>query len=602
MSRPRRGGRATLAAARSAALAAALGLAAAAIPGCTPGEDERPPGGPAAPAPAAAAAPFTDVTEAAGIRFVHANGASARRYLPETMGSGVAFFDYDGDGRPDLYFANSMPVDTSPAGEPQSGEPPSGERPSGALYRNLGPDATGEVRFEDVTRRAGLAEPFLGMGVAVGDLDNDGDLDLFVSGVGGDRLFVNGGDGAFREAAAERGLVDRGFGSSAAFLDYDNDGWLDLFVGRYVEWSPEADVRCSPDGRLRIYCTPEVYPAVASRLYRNLGGGRFEDATAASGIGGHPGKTLGVVPIDHDDDGWPDLAVANDTAPDFLFLNQRDGTFREIGLATGMAVSESGAPRGGMGIDAGDLDGDGAEELVIGNFSQEMAGLYRASGGVYTDVAAQAGIGLPTLMTLAFGTLVFDHDGDGGLDVAFANGHIEPEIARFHRLQSYAQPIQLFWNRDRGERFEQAAPAEGAAAGWWGPWVARGLAAGDYDGDGDLDLVVTQNGGPARLLRNDAPPATWLRVRLAGRASNRSGYGALVTAVAGERRVSRRLVSGRSYLSASEPVVTFGLGDAARIDRVEVRWPSGAVQTVDSPPAGGVLDLEEPAAAGSGAR
>ena len=555
-----------------------LAILASAAAACDP-PAERAPGDPAAVSPPTAPA-FTDVTDAAGIRFVHDNGASERRYLPETMGSGVAFFDYDGDGRPDLYFVDSMPV----------GAHPGAGAPAGALYRNRG-DGT----FEDVTREAGLAEPLLGMGVAAGDVDNDGWTDLFVSGVGGDRLYRNRGDGTFEEVGAAWGLSDRGFGSSAAFVDFDRDGRLDLFAGRYVEWSPETDVRCSPDGEHRIYCTPEVYPPVASRLYRNLGGRRFEDVTESSGLAAHPGKALGVVPLDHDGDGWPDLAVANDTAADFLFLNRRDGRFEEIGLATGMAVSESGAPRGGMGIDAGDLTGDGREELVIGNFSQEMAGLYRASErGVYADVAAQAGVGLPTLLTLAFGTLAFDHDGDGALDVAFANGHIEPEIARFHRLQSYAQPLQLFHNRDRGERFEVVTRPEAAGPGWSGPWVARGLAAADYDGDGDLDLAVTQNGGAARLLRNDSPPGRWLRVALAGTASNSSGYGALVTAVTGERRIARRLVSGRSYLSASEPVVTLGLGDADRIDRVEVLWPSGVLQVVDDPALGRLLRLEEP--------
>ena len=576
---PTRGHLPPWACASARALVVALGAGAAAA--CGPRQPEPPAG-----ELAAAAVPppaFTDVTEAAGIRFVHDNGASEHRYLPETMGSGVAFFDYDGDGRPDLYFVNSRPVD------PESGTDSGADAPTGALYRNRG-DGT----FEDVTRRAGLDQPLFGMGAAAGDVDNDGWTDLFVSGVGGDRLYCNRGDGTFEEVGAAWGLTDRGFGSSAAFVDFDRDGRLDLFAGRYVEWSPETDVRCSPDGDHRIYCTPEVYPPVASRLYRNLGR-RFEDVTEAAGLTAHPGKALGVVPLDHDGDGWPDLALANDTAADFLFRNRRDGTFEEIGLETGMAVSESGAPRGGMGIDAGDLDGDGREDLVIGNFSQEMAGLYRASErGVYADVAAQAGVGLPTLLTLAFGTLAFDHDGDGALDVAFANGHIEPEIARFYRLQSYAQPLQLFHNRDRGERFEEATRPEAAGPAWWGPWVARGLAAADYDGDGDLDLVVTQNGGAARLLRNDSPPGRWLRVALSGTASNRSGYGAVVTAVAGERRIARRLTSGRSYLSASEPVVTIGLGDVERVERLEVLWPSGLEQVVEEPPLGRLLDLEEP--------
>jgi len=304
---------------------------------CRPSSD----GGHPPPPPPADGLVFVDVTDEAGITFVHQNGASPRRYLPETMGSGVAFFDYDGDERPDLYFANSVPVE--PTGAPLA---------SGALYRNRG-DGT----FEDVTAAAGLDKPFFGMGVAVGDVDNDGDLDLFVSGVGGDRFFRNRGDGTFADATAEAGLAASGFGSSAAFLDYDRDGWLDLFVGRYVTWSRETDVACSPDGEHRSYCTPEVYPGQSNRLYRNLGGGRFADVTRAAGIERPEGKTLGVVPLDHDGDGWPDLAVANDTMRNFLFMNQGMSqgpddaghvAFREEGVELGMAFSVSGATRGAI--------------------------------------------------------------------------------------------------------------------------------------------------------------------------------------------------------------------------------------------------------------
>ena len=538
--------------------------------------------GPPPPPPAGGGLPvFVDVTDEAGITFVHQNGASARRYLPETMGSGVAFFDFDGDERPDLYFVNSVPVE--PSGEPLA---------SGALYRNRG-DGT----FEDVTAAAGLDEPFFGMGAAVGDVDNDGDLDLFVSGVGGDRFFRNGGDGTFADATAEAGLGGSGFGSSAAFLDYDRDGRLDLFVGRYVTWSREADVACSPDGEHRSYCTPEIYPGQSNRLYRNLGGGRFEDVTRAAGLERPEGKTLGVVPLDQDGDGWPDLAVANDTVRNFLFVNRGPGedgrvAFREEGVELGMAFSVSGATRGAMGVDAGDLDGDGREDLVIGNFSQEMSAVYRASThGLFVDEAARLGIGLPTLMPLAFGTLVADLDGDGWLDATFANGHIEPEIERFQSLQTYAQAALVFRNRGGGG-FEPVTAEAGPLAG---SWVGRGLAAADYDGDGDLDLVLTQNGRRARLWRNDGPRRAFIRLRPEGTASNRTGYGAVVTAVAGERRIRRRLVSGRSYLSASEPVVTIGLGDLERLDAVEILWPSGIRQTLPDPELGRLHVVREAA-------
>jgi len=535
---------------------------------------------------------FTDVTEEAGIAFVHDNGASERRYLPETMGSGVAFFDADGDGAPDLYFANARSI----AEPDRPGSP-------GALYLNRS-DAGG-LRFEDVTREAGLDTVFYGLGTAVGDVENDGDLDLFVTGLGGDRLFRNLGGGPgevrFEDASAELGLAgdgveEGGFGSSAAFVDVDRDGFLDLYVGRYVTWSRESDVRCKPDGEHPTYCTPEVYDGASNRLYRNLGGVGFEDVTEAAGLLAPGGKTLGLVPLDADGDGWPDLAVANDTSRNALYLNLgSEGrlAFRDAAVELGLAFGLSGAPRGAMGIDAGDLDGDGRDEIVIGNFAQEMAAVYRPlEQGLYRDDAAQLGIGLPTLMSLAFGTLVADLDSGGELDAIFANGHIEPEVARFQPLQSWAQPLQVFRNLGSGSGFEEVVPPAGSPLAT--PWVGRGLASADADGDGDLDLVLTQNGAPARLLRNDAEPRSFLRIRFLGRKSNRTGYGVRVTAVAGERTIVRTLVSGRSYLSASEPIMTLGLGGLEALDRLEVRWPSGREQVIENPPLGRLLVVEEP--------
>ena len=545
--------------------------------------NQRPEAPPAASAGRSGAEPgtpivLTDATAAAGLRFVHDNGASPRRYLPETMGSGVAFFDADGDGDPDLYFANSRSL-----ADPNAPASPAG------FYRNRG-DGT----FEEAGRQAGFTEAFFGLGTAVGDLDNDGDLDLFVSGLDGDRCYRNRGDGTFQEVSAELGLTGRGFGSSAAFLDADGDGWLDLFVGRYVEWSPQSDVRCSPDGEHPSYCTPEIYPGQSNRLYHNLGGQRFADVTEEAGLLQPEGKTLGVVPLDYDGDGWPDLAVANDTWRNALYVNRGDGTFRDAAIELGMAFSLSGATRGAMGIDAGDLDHRGRSDLVIGNFSHEMSALYRSSEhGLFSDDAAQLGLGLPTLMSLTFGTLAVDLDGDGWLDVVFANGHIEPDVARFQPQQSYAQPLQVFHHRGDGQGFEPVPPPA-TTPSWAGPWVARGLAAGDADGDGDLDLVLTQNGGPARLLRNDSASQSWLRLRLIGHTSNRTGYGAVATAVAGPLRITRTLVSGRSYLSASEPVLTFGLGTLDHLDRVEIRWPSGIEQQLPSPPINRILEVEEP--------
>jgi hypothetical protein len=518
---------------------------------------------------------FVDITRESGVRFQHFNDASSRRFLPETMGSGAAFFDYDGDGRPDLYLVNGAPL----TGDRSHARP-------GALYRNLD-----GAHFLDVTSAAGLIEPLYGMGVAVGDYDNDGNIDLFVSALQGDRLYRNRGNGTFEDVTRRTGLTGGGFSSSAAFFDYDRDGFLDLFVGRYVEWSPKTDVACTPDGNHRMYCTPEVYPGQTNRLYRNIGGRMFRDVTRSSGLYQPGGKSLGVAIFDHNRDGWPDIAVANDTVRNFLFINNRNGTFSESGEAAGLAYSESGATRGGMGIDIGDLDGDGLPDVVIGNFAQEMSALYRSSSkGFFVDDAAQAGIGIPTLMYLAFGTLLLDLDNDGLLDVVIVNGHIEPEIAKIHPRESYAQPPQFFHNEGSG-RFKLMTGREGRVSEM--QLVGRGLAAADIDGDGDLDLVITQNGRETVLLRNNAPPQSWLRLRLVGRVSNRTGYGAIVRVVSGDRSWTRFLTSGRSYLSASEPVLTFGLGDVRRLDRLEITWPSGIIQTVENPPLKQLIAIEE---------
>lgn len=552
------------------------------LAGCGEGEAPSPP----KPAPAKTPAiVLTDVTEGSGLSHVHTNGASPQRYLPETMGSGVAFFDADGDGAPDLFLPDAVSLELR---EPSSG---AGESSPGAFYRNLG-DGTFEKAnlVEKASQRAAFTEPFFALGTAVGDLDNDGDLDLFVTGLDGDRCFRNLGNGTFEDATAELGFTDRGFGASVAFLDYDRDGFLDLLVGRYVTWSRETDVACSPDGEHRSYCTPEVYDGQSNRLYRNLGGESFKDVTEEAGLLSPGGKTLGVAVLDHHRDGWPDVLIANDTSRNALYLNHGDGTFTDAAVELGVAFSLSGATRGAMGVDVGDLDGDGAAELVIGNFAHELAALYRPSEhGLYRDDANQLGVGLPTLMSLTFGTLVVDLDNDGWLDVVFANGHIEPDVERFQPAQSYAQELQIFRNLGQGKGFE-AVPS----GPWGGPWVARGLAAGDADGDGDLDLVLTQNGGATRLLRNDSPPRSWLRLRLQGTASNRTAYGTEVTAIAGGRRLVRTLASGRSYLSASEPVLHFGLGDLEALDALEIRWPSGREQRIENPQLGQVLVVEEP--------
>jgi enediyne biosynthesis protein E4 len=505
---------------------------------------------------------FTDITEQSGVDFVHFNAATPEKLLPETMGSGVAFFDFDGDGFVDIYLVNGAPL-----------YGPNHDRPTGRLYHNRG-DGT----FEDVTEGSGLEDSFFGMGVAIGDFDNDGNIDLAITATDYARIYRNLGGGKFAEVTREMRLRAPGFGASIAFLDYDRDGYLDLFVSRYVEWTRETDIPCRPDGVHQIYCTPEMYPAITNMLFKNVEGRYFRDVSKESGISRYPGKALGVVVLDYNNNGWPDIAVANDTVRNFLFENQGDGTFREIGEVSGIAYSESGAARGGMGIDAGDIDRDGLVDIVIGNFSQEMVAVFRGmEAGYFIDDAAQVGIGIPTLMTLAFGTLVEDFRNCGWLDLLLANGHIEPEISRLKRFQEFRQPPQLFLNR--GDGYFDPADSEGDPL-LSGSFVARGLAVGDIDRDGDLDLILTQNGDQAFLFRNNSSGNSWLQIQLVGTRSNRLGFGARVEVTTEKETLARFLNSGRSYMSACEPILNFGLADATRIDKVEIFWPSGIHQVV----------------------
>jgi hypothetical protein len=551
----------------SARLARALAAALAAALAGACGGGRTPPAPAAAPAPANPVT-FADVTRAAGIAFVHNNGAYGRKYLPETMGSGVAFLDYDGDGRQDLFFVNS------------SDWPERRRRRSlQALYRNRG-DGT----FEDVTARAGLAVEAYGIGVAAGDYDNDGHVDLFLNALGPDRLFRNRGDGTFEDVTAKAGVSDDAFGSSATFVDYDGDGRLDLFVCNYVQWTRETDIFCTLDGVNKSYCTPESYRGATNRLYRNRGDGTFEDVSRRAGVLDPTGKSLGVVALDADDDGRPDLLVANDTQPNFLYRNRGDGTFEEIGRLAGVAFSEEGKARGAMGIDAADYDGSGRDSVVIGNFSNEMLALYHNEGrGLFIDDAALAGIGNPSLLTLAFGTFFFDYDLDGTLDILVANGHVENDINAVQPSVTYAQPPHLFRGLGGG-RFEPMDRDLGPD--FAAPRVARGAACADYDGDGDLDVALAVNGGPAVLLRNDGGNANaWLRARLVGTRANRDAIGA-VARLEAPGVVGRRAVrGGASYASQSETVLTFGLGAPAAAGAVSagasltVVWPGGASET-----------------------
>ena len=505
---------------------------------------------------------LVNVSNAAGIRFEHATGATGRKYLPETLGSGVTVFDADGDGRQDVLFMSGISLD--PGAPPQSS--------ALRLFRNNGQGA-----FEDVTAKAGLNVQIYAMGAAAGDFDNDGRPDLAVTGVGQSRLFRNEGEGRFVDVTAKAGLGNRtGFSTSALWIDYDRDGLLDLVICNYVRWTPQIDIFCSADGKTKSYCTPEAYPGATSWLYRNRGNGTFEDVTAKSGLLDTTSKALGVTMLDFDVDGWPDLFVANDTQPNKLYRNRGNGTFQEVGAQAGLAFSEDGRARAGMGTDAADFDNSGAPSLVVTNFSGEMLGLYSpVRPGVYADRAPGSELGKASRMTLGFGCFFFDADLDGLLDLLVVNGHIDDRVARTGRV-NYAETPHLFHNRGKGQFVDVAREA---GADFAAPKVGRGAAFGDIDLDGDLDILITTNGGPAALYRNDLSQGrNGFRLTLRGVKSNRDAIGAHVRVKAGSAVQTRMVRTGSSYLSQSELPLTFGLGSASTADDVSIDWPSGTKQ------------------------
>jgi len=510
--------------------------------------------------PQKSAVRLTDVTSSAGIHFRHYSGAFGGKFLPETLGSGCAFFDYDGDGWPDILLVNGTDW---PGHRTQ--------RTTLQLYRN-----NRNGTFSDVTRAAGLDIPDLyGMGVAVGDYNNDGFPDLLITCVGQSRLFRNTGKGNFVDVTRSSGLAGRtGFSTSALWFDYDRDGFLDLFICNYVKWSPEHDVFCSLDGKQKSYCTPEAYRGETCWLFHNRGNGTFEDVTATSGIFDSSSKSLGVAMIDYDNDNWPDLIVANDTQPNKLYRNNRNGTFKEVGVEAGVAFSTDGKARAGMGIAVGDFTNSGIAGIAITNFDNEMLGLFRAAGkGVYEDVAIQAGVGTPTKPMLGFGCIFADIDLDGALDLVLANGHIDDTVRNIRRNVGYAQPPQLFLNAGNGT-FLDATAEVGPDFGR--PKVGRGLAYADFDHDGDLDLLLTTNNGPAFLFRNDQQSGNrGIRFRLVGTKSNRDAIGATVRIEYGGLSQVQMVKSGSSYLSQSELPLTFGLGKRDIVERAIIQWPSG---------------------------
>lgn len=507
---------------------------------------------------------FVDATKAAGIRFEHFTGAFGKKYLPETLGSGIAVLDANGDGRQDVLLLNgtSWPAQPRAAGT------------TARLFRNKGDGA-----FEDVTTQSGLDVSLYGMGAAAADYDNDGHQDLLITTVGQSRLFRNDGKGRFVDVTDRAGLGGRtAFSTSAVWVDYDRDGHLDLLICNYVKWTPESDVFCSTDGKTKSYCTPEAYRGTTSWLFRNRGNGTFQDVTAAAGLFDPTSKALGVAMLDYDVDGWPDLFVANDTQPNKLYRNQRNGTFIEAAVQAGLAFSDDGQARAGMGTDAADIDNSGLPSVVVTNFSGEMLGLYVPVGkGVYADRAPASELGRASRLTLGFGCFFFDADLDGRLDLLVVNGHIDDSVARTGRVH-YAEAPHLFHNRGGGSFVDISREV---GTDFAAPKVGRGTAFGDLDLDGDLDVLITTNGGTARFYRNDlTSPNRGVRLTLRGTRSNRDGIGARVRAKIDGTWHSRMVRTGSSYLSQSELPLTFGMGTRKTLDEVIVEWPSGVKDKV----------------------
>jgi hypothetical protein len=516
---------------------------------------------------------YVDITQQAGINFVHFTGAFGKKYLPETMGAGCAFIDYDNDGNPDILLINGADFPGHKS-----------RRTTLKLYRN-----NGNGTFTDVTSKAGLDVEMYGMGVAVGDYDNDGWDDLYVTGLGEARLFHNE-HGRFKDVTQAAGVNNTGFGASAAWVDYDRDGKLDLFVTNYVKWSEKGDLYCTLDGRHKSYCTPEAYQGDTCRLFHNLGNGRFEDVTQKAGIYDPTSKSLGVAVIDYDRDGWPDLAVSNDTERNKLYHNNRNGTFTEQAVQAGIAFNEDGIARGAMGIDDIDFDRSGYPSLVIGNFSNQMLGLYHNEGNrFFIDIAPSSSVGRASLLSLSFGIFFFDYDLDGREDIFVANGHIEPDINRIQQQVTYAQ-LPLVFHNEGNERFQET----GKPLGFTRKFVARGAAHADIDNDGAPDILLTTNGGPAYLFHNvGGSRNNAIRIKAVGTRSNRDGIGAEVHVHSAAGENWQTVHSGSSYCSQSELTLTFGLGQATEASSVEIIWPSGQHDTFRNLKANNTYTIEE---------
>ena len=529
----------------------------------------------AAGAPAAISVTMTDVTAQAGIKFTHNAGKSGKKFLPETLGSGAAFIDVDGDGWQDVVLLNGRDWI------------PRGRKTLNALYRN-----NKNGTFTDISAGSGLDTEMFAIGIAVGDYDNDGRDDIYITALEGDHLFHNEGGGKFKDVSKLAGINNANFATSAAWFDFDKDGKLDLFVASYVQWTQKGDLWCSLDGATKSYCTPESYKGTQSKLYHNLGGGKFEDVTVKAGLGDPTSKSLGITVFDYDSDGWPDLFVANDTQPNKLYRNNRNGTFSENGMSAGVAYGEDGVARGAMGTDSADYDRSGKPALLVGNFSNQMLGLYHNEGnGLFVDEAPTSALGKETLLSLAFGVFFFDYDLDGYPDILTANGHIEEEIGRVQPKIQYKEPPLLFRNMG-GRKFENVSSKVGAQFAT--PLVARGAIYADFDHDGDLDVLITNNGGPAHLYRNDGGNKNkWICIRTVGSKSNRDGIGAVVRIESAGGKQWAVVRSGSSYASQSDMALTFGLAQDAMVKSISVEWPSGAKQQFSNVNANQFITIDE---------
>ncbi len=574
-----------------------LGLFAGLLAGCNPTK-------PATPVPVSAVAAttknitFSDATKEAGLDFKHVSGATQNKLLPETMGSGLAWIDYDGDGFPDLFLVNSRPwtkEECAAAKIPYT--PMTGPAPTCKLFHN-----DGKGHFTDVTKQAHLDVTMFGMGVCVGDYDNSGHPSLYVTGLGRNYLFRNNGDGTFSDVTEKAGLKDSGWSTSAAWVDYDKDGKLDLVVCHYVQWTPATDIAFMKNGH-RTYGTPNQYSGQPLTLYHNEGNGHFTEVAAKAGLREGPapekrklqGKSLGVAICDYDNDGWPDIAIANDTEPNYLFHNEHDGTFKETGVEQGMAYNDSGAARGAMGIAACDFDHSGKESLIIGNFSNQMLALYHNQGSIFRDTAAQSGVGPPSLLSLSFGLFFCDLDNDGWPDIFIANGHIDDDVQEDQKEVTYAEAPLVFRNLGNGN-FANAGETLGPVM--QAKYVGRGCAYADYLLNGFPAIALSTSNGPAYLFRNSADNGNHaLRLELEGTKSNRSAIGAIVTVKIGAKSQTYNVRSGSSYCSQSELPVTVGLGPATKTDAITIDWPSGVQTKLGPLDAGQIYHLIEADAA-----